>query len=180
MIEELLKFNKQFVENKDYEKFITTKFPDKKIAIVSCMDARLTELLPASLGLKNGDAKVIKNAGGLISHPFGSAMRSLLIAIYQLGVKEIMIIAHSDCGVLHMNSKEMMALMMERGISEDAIKMMRYCGIKFDSWLSGFEDTGCSVRESIDMVRRHPLIPSDIVVRGFIINSVTGELREVD
>ena len=67
MINEILKYNKEFVANKGYEKFVTNKYPDKKIAILSCMDTRLTELLPAALGLKNGDVKMIKNAGGIIS-----------------------------------------------------------------------------------------------------------------
>lgn len=66
MINEILKYNKEFVANKGYEKFVTNKYPDKKIAILSCMDTRLTELLPAALGLKNGDVKMIKNAGGII------------------------------------------------------------------------------------------------------------------
>ena len=57
MLDEILEFNKQFVANKGYEKYITNKYPDKKIAILSCMDTRLTELLPAALGIKNGDVK---------------------------------------------------------------------------------------------------------------------------
>lgn len=60
MLDEILEFNKQFVANKGYEKYITNKYPDKKIAILSCMDTRLTELLPAALGIKNGDVKMIK------------------------------------------------------------------------------------------------------------------------
>jgi len=68
MIDELVSYNREFVKNKGYEKYITNKYPDKKIAIVSCMDTRLTELLPASLGIKNGDVKIIKNAGAIISH----------------------------------------------------------------------------------------------------------------
>ena len=67
MLDEILAYNKQFVENKGYEKYITNKYPDKKIAILSCMDTRLTALLPAALGIKNGDVKMIKNAGGVIS-----------------------------------------------------------------------------------------------------------------
>ena len=73
MIDELLDFNRSFVEQKGYEPYLTTKYPDKKIAIVTCMDTRLVELLLAALGLKNGDVKMIKNAGGVITHPFGSA-----------------------------------------------------------------------------------------------------------
>ena len=92
MIEDILAYNKQFVAEKGYEEFVTDKYPNKKLAIVTCMDTRLIELLPAALGIKNGDAKIIKNAGGVISSPFGSAMRSLLIAIYELGCEEIMVI----------------------------------------------------------------------------------------
>lgn len=103
MIDELLEYNRGFVDKKGYEKFITNKYPDKKIAIVSCMDTRLIELLPAALGIKNGDVKIIKNAGAIISHPFGSVIRSLMVAIYELGVVEIMIIGHSDCGAQHMD-----------------------------------------------------------------------------
>lgn len=83
------------------------------------MDTRLTELLPASLGIKNGDVKIIKNAGAIISHPFGSVIRSLMVAIYELGVVEVMIIGHTDCGAKHMNSSEMIEKMKERGIPQD-------------------------------------------------------------
>ena len=137
MIDELVSYNREFVKNKGYEKYITNKYPDKKIAIVSCMDTRLTELLPASLGIKNGDVKIIKNAGAIISHPFGSVIRSLMVAIYELGVVEVMIIGHTDCGAKHMNSSEMIEKMKERGIPQERIDMIRYCGINFESWLRG-------------------------------------------
>ena len=87
MIDEILQYNQQFVAAKGYEKYITSKYPDKHLAVLSCMDTRLTELLPAALGLKNGDAKFIKNAGGLVISPFDSAMRSLIVAIFELGVR---------------------------------------------------------------------------------------------
>lgn len=80
MIEEMLAYNREFVRSKGYEKFQTSKFPDKKIAILTCMDTRLVELLPAALGIRNGDVKLIKNAGGMITGPFDSAVRSLLWA----------------------------------------------------------------------------------------------------
>lgn len=116
MLEEILAYNKKFVEDKGYEAYITNKYPDKKIAILSCMDTRLTALLPAALGIKNGDVKMIKNAGGVISHPFGSVIRSLLVAIFELGVEEIMVIAHSDCGACHMHSEEMLEKMSARAL----------------------------------------------------------------
>ena len=66
MIDQILDFNRNFVASKAYEPFVTDKFPAKRLAVLTCMDTRLTELLPRALGLKNGDAKIIKNAGGLI------------------------------------------------------------------------------------------------------------------
>ncbi|MBP5759291.1 MAG: carbonic anhydrase, partial [Bacteroidales bacterium] len=98
MIDQILDYNRNFVARKGYEQYITDKYPDKKLAVISCLDTRLTELLPAALGLKNGDAKIIKNAGGLVISAFDSAMRSLIVAIFVLGVEEIMVVAHSHCG----------------------------------------------------------------------------------
>ena len=179
MIDDILEFNKKFVGNKGYEKYITGKYPDKKIAVLSCMDTRLTELLPAALGIKNGDVNLIKNAGGVISHPFGSVIRSLMVAIYELGVKEVMVVAHSDCGACHMNGNEMIKQMKARGIRQETIDMIRFCGVDLGAWLDGFEDTEKSVKKTVRSIMEHPLIPEDIIVRGFIIDSVTGELTEV-
>ena len=179
IIEQLLEFNRQFVANRQYEQFVTSKYPDKKLAILSCMDTRLTELLPAALGLKNGDAKIIKNAGGLVISPFDSAMRSLLVAVYELGVEEIMVIAHSNCGACHMNGKQMKDLMVKRGIHQDVINTIGLCGIDLDHWLEGFHDTEDSVRNTVNTIRNHPLIPQDVNLHGYIINSVTGKLTEV-
>lgn len=179
IIEQLLEFNRQFVANRQYEQFVTSKYPDKKLAILSCMDTRLTELLPAALGLKNGDAKIIKNAGGLVISPFDSAMRSLLVAVYELGVEEIMVIAHSNCGACHMNGKQMKDLMVKRGIRQDVINTIGLCGIDLDHWLEGFHDTEDSVRNTVSTIRNHPLIPQGVNLHGYIIDSVTGKLTEV-
>lgn len=179
MIEEILRHNEEFVKNEGYKKFETSKYPDKKIAIVTCMDTRLTHLLPAALGLRNGDVKMIKNAGGTITNPFDSTVRSLLVAIYELGVNEVMIIGHTGCGVQGMDAKEMLHLMRERGIDEEHISLMRHCGIDLDSWLHGFDDTEKAVLETVDLVRNHPLVPKDITVSGFIIDSLTGRLSRI-
>ena len=176
MVEEILKHNKEFVARGDYKQYETSKYPDKKIAIVSCMDTRLTELLPAALGIKNGDVKIIKNAGGEITPPFGSAVRSLLVAIYELGVEEVLVIGHTDCGVQSMDPEEMIRLMKERGVSEKQLAMMDFCGIDFQTWLHGFETIEKSVQESVELLRRHPLIPKDVKVYGFVMDSTTGEL----
>ncbi len=178
-IDDILAFNKQFVADEGYKRYETDKYPDKKLAIVSCMDTRLTELLPAALGLKNGDAKIIKNAGGVISHPFGSVIRSLLVAVFELGVEDIMVVGHTNCGAQHMNAQDMIKRMLDAGISRDHIEMMHYCGVDFESWLAGFGNGEDSVRKTLDTIAHHPLMPDYVTVRGFIIDSTTGELTPV-
>ncbi|MEG2173962.1 MAG: carbonic anhydrase [Oscillospiraceae bacterium] len=179
MIDQILDYNKRFVEDKRYEKFATSKYPDKKLAILSCMDTRLTELLPAALGLKNGDAKIIKNAGGVILHPFGSVVRSLLVAIVELGVTEIMVIGHTDCGVQHLDSKVMIAQLEARGIPTERIEILKRSGINFDRWLSGFRTSEESVRETVSILRNHPVIPQNVAIQGFVMDSLTGALETV-
>lgn len=177
MIEEIMNYNDVFVERKEYEPYRTSKYPDKKVAILTCMDTRLTELLPAALGIKNGDAKIIKNAGGVISHPYGSAVRSLLIAIYALGVEEILVIGHTDCGVQHMDSNAMIERMQERGVSIEDIEAVEYHGIELHSWLDGFTEVEEAVTSSVNLLKNHPLIPKDIAVYGFVMDSITGQLE---
>ena len=177
MIDDILLYNRQFVADKRYEQYVTDKFPAKKLAVLTCMDTRLTELLPKALGLRNGDAKIIKNAGGLVLSQTDSAVRSLLVAIYELGVKEIMVVHHSTCGTCHMSYSEFRPHMLEHGIAEDVLAEWEDKGVA--DWLEGFHDTEASVRRTVAAIVNHPLVPSDVVVRGFIIDSVTGELTEV-
>ena len=175
-LEEILKFNKEFVEKKEYEKYNTTKYPDKKIAILSCMDTRLTELLPKALDLKNGDAKIIKNAGGTVIHPFGSAMRSLLICVYEFDIKEIFIIGHYDCGVSSMDTDKMIKKMIEKGIDVQTLDTLSRAGIKVKKWLHGFDCVEESVRESVTKVKNHPLMPSNVAIHVLIMDPLTVRL----
>lgn len=179
MIDAIMKHNKEFVESESYKPFLTSKYPDKKLAILTCMDTRLTELLPAALGIRNGDAKIIKNAGGVITHPYGSVMRSLLVAILELGVTEVMVIGHTDCGVQGMDGKHMLELLKQRGIPETYIDIIKHSGIHLEEWLGGFEDGEESVRDTVNSLINHPLMPKDVTIRGFIMDSTTGELKPV-
>lgn len=179
MIDDILEFNRRFVREKGYEPYITTKYPDRKLAIVTCMDTRLTELLIAAMGLRNGDAKIIKNAGGVISSPFSTEVRSLLVGIYELGVEDVMVVGHTDCGAQHISGPDMVEAMRSRGIPERSIETCRYFDVDFDKWLCGFDSVEESVRRSVTVLRNHPLIPGDVRISGFIIDSVTGELTEV-
>ena len=179
MIDQIINYNKTFVEQKGYKKYITDKYPDKKLAVLSCMDTRLTELLPAALGLKNGDAKIIKNTGGLVISTFDSAMRSLIVAIYELGVKEIMVVAHSHSGACHMSYEHFHHEMIAHGVTDETLDTIRKCGIDLNQWLEGFKDTPTSVRKTVETIKTHPLTHKDIVIRGFIIDSETGALEEI-
>ncbi len=175
-IDQVLAFNRGYVASKGYEKHLTDKFPDKKLAVLSCMDTRLSVLLQEALGLKNGDAKIIKNAGAVIPTPWDSAMRSLIVALYELGVNEIMVVAHTTCGACHMSFHHFREEMLRRGIPESALQRG---DVDLDAWLEGFHDTEKSVRTTVSAILDHPLIPADVTVRGFIIDSATGELTEV-
>ena len=176
-IDSVLAYNRGYVASKGYEKHLTDKYPDKHLAVLSCMDTRLSVLLQDALGLRNGDAKIIKNAGAVIPTPWDSAMRSLIVAVYELGVTEIMVVAHTSCGACHMSFGHFKEEMLKRGIPEAELQRS---DIDLDAWLEGFHDTEQSVRHTVAAVREHPLIPADVTVRGFIIDSATGELTEVE
>lgn len=180
MIDEIMEYNRKFVENKGYEPYITSKYPDKKLAILTRMDTRLLELLPAALGIKNGDAKIIKNAGGVIVHPYGSVVRSLLVGILELGVEEVMVIGHTDCGVQGMDGHEMLEKLVERGIDQQHIDIVRHSGIDLERWLGGFESVESSVHETVRSLKEHPLMPKNVRISGFIMDSATGELTRVE
>ncbi len=180
VIESILKHNEAFVDGKGYEPYQVSKYPSMKLAILTCMDTRLTELLHAALGVRNGDAKIIKNAGALVQGPYDSAMRSLLVAIYELGVRDVMVVAHTECGACHMSGKEMRHLMEQRGIASETIEALESDGADIDAWLEGFHDTEASVRKTVEDIKGNPLVPGDVNVYGFIIDTVTGKLNKVD
>lgn len=173
---DILEFNKDFVEGKQYEQFLTDKFPDKKIVILSCMDTRLFELLPKAMNLKNGDVKMVKSAGAIINHPFGGIMRSIVVAVYELQADEIYIIGHHDCGMAAVDSHSILDKMKARGIDEKTIEMLEYSGVDLHDWLQGFDNVSESVRHSVQMVKNHPLIDPKIPVHGLVIDPTTGAL----
>ncbi|MFL0194022.1 beta-class carbonic anhydrase [Clostridium sp. WILCCON 0269] len=176
-LQEILDYNKYFVENKEYDKYETSKEPDKKLVILSCMDTRLTELLPKALNLKNGDVKLIKNAGASIMHPFGSIIRSIVVAVYEFHADEVLVIGHYDCGMSNLNVDKILKKAVERGISPDVITTLCNAGIDIKEWLHGFNSVEESIKESVESIKNHPLIPGDIKVHGLIMDPKTGKLE---
>lgn len=175
-VSEILEFNRQFVEEKQYEQYLTGKFPDKKLVIITCMDTRLVELLPKAMNLKNGDVKIIKIAGAIVSHPFGSVMRSILVALYELSADEVIVVGHTDCGMAALNADHMIQEIRNRGVSEEVLSTLENSGINLDSWLQGFENIKEGVKGTVNLIKKHPLLPGDVPVHGMIIDPNTGSL----
>lgn len=178
-IKEILEYNKSFVENKQYEPFRTSRFPDKKMVIVTCMDTRLVELLPRAMNLRNGDAKIIKNAGAIITSPFGNVMRSVLVAVYKLEAKEVCVVGHHECGMTGLNSDEMIEKIKAAGIQQNVINTLEHSGVNLSRWLKGFDSVREGLMNSVDIIKNHPLLPASLPVHGLIIHPETGELEVV-
>ncbi|MCP1308443.1 MULTISPECIES: beta-class carbonic anhydrase [Paenibacillus] len=175
LLSQIMEYNRSFVEEQKYEPYLTSKFPDRKFVILTCMDTRLIELLPASMNIKNGDVKMIKAAGGVVSTPFGGIMRSIIVAIYELGADEVLVIGHHDCGMSHLNPERVKEKFVARGIKEETLKTLEYSGLNLERWLRGFEDVKESVKSSVNIIKNHPLVP-DIPVHGLVIDPSTGKL----
>ncbi len=136
--------------------------PAKKIAVVTCMDARLSPYV--MLGLNEGDAHVIRNAGGVITD---DEIRSLAISQRLLGTEEIMVIHHTDCGMLTFTDDD-----FSREIQEET-------GMKPHWTAEAFADLEEDVRQSVARITTNPFIPKKDSVRGFVYEVETGRLREV-
>jgi len=136
--------------------------PGKRVAVLACMDARLNPY--GILGLTEGDAHVIRNAGGVVSD---DAIRSLAISQNLLGTEEIILIHHTDCGMLTFTDDEL------------AEKLEQETGERPDWRAHSFSDVEEDVREGIERIKSNPFIPRTDRVRGFVYEVETGGLREV-
>ncbi|MED4125694.1 carbonic anhydrase [Halalkalibacterium halodurans] len=176
----ILTYNQSFVEKKAYKPFQTSKFPDQKMVVLTCMDTRLSQLLPHAMNIKNGDAKIIKNAGAVITHPYGSIMRSIIVALYELKVKEVYIVGHHGCGMAGLQAESVLEKAKKHGVSEEALERLLAQGIDVNQFLSGFDKVEDSVKHSANVVRTHPLIPHDVPVHALVICPKTGKLDVVE
>jgi len=157
---DFLEANQSYAEN--FKKGGKPKSPAKKVAVVACMDARLET--GRLLGLKEGDAHVIRNAGGVVSD---DVIRSLAISQRLLGTKEIVLIHHTDCGMLTFKDDELKAQ-----IEEDT-------GLRPPFALEAFSDLEDDVRQSVRRIQASPFVPHKDKIRGFVYDVETGHLNEV-
>ena len=137
--------------------------PARKLAVVACMDARLT--VSQLLGLKSGDAHIIRNAGGIVTE---DALRSLIISHHLLGTQEFMIINHTDCGMLTFKDEDLTRKLQQQTGAAAA-----------PAHFHAFTNVEANVREQIQKIKSHPWIPRSIPIRGFVYDVKTGKLNEV-
>jgi len=158
--DDLLKNAESYAE--DFDKGDLPMPPGKKIAVLACMDARLDP--NGVLGLSEGDAHVIRNAGGVVTD---DAIRSLAISQRLLGTEEIVLIHHTDCGMLT--------------FEDDAFKqqILDETGVKPEWAAESFSDLEGDLRQSVARIKASPFIPKKDAVRGFVYEVESGRLREV-
>ncbi len=174
LLEEILLANTFFVhEYRDCLKKLDHQ-PKKQVAIFTCMDTRLVEFLEPALGIKRGDAKVIKNAGNRIREDCDDVIRSLAAAVYLLGVKEILVIGHLDCGMSRVNQDVLTERMIQYGIPREEIDK-----IDLVSWIGGFSDTEENIVDAVRKIKQHPLIPKTIPIHGLLFCPDDGKIEVV-
>ena len=177
-VHDILAHNTRFVDHGLYQNYVTDhRIPSWRMVILTCMDTRLVELLPKAMGVGNGDVKIIKNAGAIVSHPFGSIMRSILVAVYELDAEEIVVVGHHECGMTGLSCARILDKAKLLGVSDDTINTLHHSGIDLQKWLTGFESVQVGVTQSVSIVSNHPLLPKKVVVHGLIMHPQTGKLE---
>ena len=170
-LDDILEANRKFVRPGAFPPL--PKMPKKQIAIFTCMDTRLVDFLEPAMGIRRGDAKVIKNAGNTIIDPNGGVIRSLVVAIFTLGVDEIFVIGHRDCGMAAIDAGRLKEMMVERGIEAQAIETLIP---DLAQWMGAFSCPEENVERVVSVIRGNPLIPANVPVHGLIFCPNDGHL----
>ena len=140
-----------------------TPRPQRRLAVLTCMDTRLSI---RTLGLKTGDAHIIRNAGGIVTD---DSIRSLLVSHHLLGTEEFMIINHTDCGLMLTSEQDLRARIQSKAGTAAISPAFFYA----------FQDIDENVRHQLQKLRTHPWIPKSVAIRGFVYDVTTGRLREI-
>src|SRR3974390_1762813 len=161
VIDEVLAANEIYSRNHELRKL--TPRPARKLAVLTCMDTRLSI---RTLGLQTGDAHIIRNAGGIVTE---DSLRSLIISHHLLGTEEIMVINHTDCGLMH-TSEQDLRTRIQNSAGTAAIA---------PAFFFAFQNIDENVRHQLQKLRTHPWIPQSVSVSGFVYDVTTGLLREI-
>jgi carbonic anhydrase len=178
VIDEILAYNEQFVKQNRLP--IIGHKPRKHMAVVTCMDCRLVQMLEQALGLERGDVIELRTAGATISKPeresgYSDLIRSLAGAIYLLDVREVAVIGHTQCGLAHAELHVLIASMQALGV--DPQPLIEEPGLK--NWIGGFDDVHVNVKEVVNVIHSSPYLPA-IPVHGLVIDIETGKLEMVE
>ena len=168
MLDEVMKNNANFV--KEFEPKKMSHIPQKKLAIVTCMDTRLTGFLEPAMGIGRGDAKIIKNAGN--SAIDRDVIRSVAAAIYALGAEEVMVVGHYDCGMANVDQEKLENTMKERGVDEKLLS-----DIDLKDWIGAIDGEEENVVEVVEKIKESPFIPEDVPIHGLIIDLYDGKIK---
>jgi carbonic anhydrase len=161
VIDEVLTANEVYARTHELKKL--TPRPERKLAVLTCMDTRLSI---RTLGLRTGDAHIIRNAGGIVTD---DALRSLVVSHYLLGTEEFMVINHTDCGLMHTTEQELRTRVQNRAGTAAVAP----------AFFHAFQNIEENVRHQLEKLDTHPWIPKSVAVRGFVYDVSTGKLREV-
>lgn len=184
VIDEILDHNERFVQRNTLSSI--GHAPRRRMAVVTCMDCRLVQMFEQALGLERGDVLELRTAGATISKPeradgANDLIRSLAGGIYLLGVREVAVIGHTQCGLAQANPTALTASMQALGVDPQALiekeKLGNVQGLM--DWLGAFDDVHINVKEVVNVIRDSPYLPK-IPVHGLVIDINTGELEVVD
>jgi len=183
-IDEILAYNERFLEQTKLP--VIGHAPRKQMAVVTCMDCRLVQAFEQALGLERGDVVELRTAGATISQieregAANDLIRSLAGGIYLLGVREVAVIGHTECGLAHANPEILIASMQALGVDPQKLIEQEELGDVqvLLRWLGAFSDVHVNVREVVNVIRRSPYLPR-IPVHGLVIDIITGKLEMVD
>jgi len=174
LLDNILSVNEKFVRPGAFPPL--PKNPKKQFAIFTCMDTRLVDFLEPAMGIKRGDAKVIKNAGNTVVDPNGGVIRSLVAAVFLLGVEEIFVIGHKDCGMASVDADKLKEMMVARGIDPEAIETLVP---DLGQWMGAFACPEENVERVTSIIRSSPLIPKDVPIHGLIFCPNDGQLEVI-
>lgn len=176
---QILKANEHFVKQSLSQGGFdeVSKYPSRNLAVLTCMDTRLLSFLEPAMGLARGEAKLIKVAGNTAFEDFDSVIGSLMVAVYELHVHDVIVMGHDDCGMLKTTADSLCRHMAEEGIDEEAIAAVRP---KLEQWADPITDISASVCDTVRRLRANPYLPSSLTIYGMVIHPHTGEIRVVD
>lgn len=178
LIEQIKKANEAFVRESREKGGLEaiSKYPSRNVAILTCMDTRLLDFLEPAMGLARGESKIIKVAGNTAGRGFDSVIGSLMVAVYELHVTDIIVVGHDDCGMLKTTAASLCQKMYEAGIPADVIDGVEP---QLMAWADPICDSEESVRVTVRNLQRNPYLPKTIHLHGAIIHPDTGEVRFV-